>query len=101
MSATAFVNGTLIRSDTLERNSLVAEEGRIAAFGESCDRVVDLAGKYLAPGFIDIHVHGGGGSDFMDLTPDAFRTACRTHLKHGTTSLTPTSTVSHERDYAR
>src|SRR5438874_6445863 len=101
MSATAFVNGTLIRADRLERTSLVAEEGRIAAFGGTCDRVVDLGGKYLAPGFIDIHVHGGGGADFMDLTSDAFRTVCRTHVKHGTTSLTPTSTVAHEADYAR
>lgn len=98
---TTFVNGKLIFPDWIDNQSLVVEEGRIAAFGETGGEVVDLEGKYLAPGFIDIHVHGGGNADFMDLTPEAFHTVCRTHLKHGTTSLTPTSTVSHERDYAK
>lgn len=97
---TTFANAKLIRADWIENQTLVVEDGRIAAFGSSSGEVIDLGGKYLAPGFIDIHVHGGGGADFMDLTAEAFRTVCRTHLKHGTTSLTPTSTVSHEKDYA-
>jgi N-acetylglucosamine-6-phosphate deacetylase len=100
MSATAFVNGTVIRSDRLDRTTVMVDQGRIAAFGSDAGTVVDLKGKYLAPGFVDIHIHGGGGADFMDLTADAFQTVCRTHLKHGTTSLTPTSTVSHQKDYA-
>jgi N-acetylglucosamine-6-phosphate deacetylase len=49
----------------------------------------------------DLHVHGGGGADFMDLTPEAFRTVCRTHAKHGTTSLTPTSTVANGADTSK
>ena len=49
---------------------------------------------YLAPGFVDLHVHGGDGADFMDGTAEAFRTVCRCHARHGTTSLTPTSTVA-------
>ena len=36
--------------------------------------VIDARGGYVSPGFIDIHVHGGGGADFMDGTPDAVRT---------------------------
>lgn len=55
--------------------------------------VVDLKGASLAPGFVDIHVHGGGGADFMDASVDAVRTVCRTHLRHGTTSLFPTTTT--------
>ena len=35
---------------------------------------IDLAGGYVSPGYIDLHVHGGDGSDFMDGTADAFRT---------------------------
>src|SRR5439155_17519597 len=49
---------------------------------------------FVAPGFIDLHVHGGAGADFMDGTHEAFTTVCRAHARHGTTSLTPTSTVA-------
>lgn len=52
--------------------------------------VTDAAGKYLSAGFVDIHVHGGGGSDFMD-GADAYEAACESHLKHGTTSIVPTT----------
>src|SRR5262245_12199520 len=56
--------------------------------------VIDLDGGYLGPGFVDLHVHGGSGADFMDGAEEAFRTACRAHLRHGTTSLLPTTTVA-------
>lgn len=55
---------------------------------------IDLGGGYLAPGFVDLHVHGGDGADFMDGTPEAFRTVCQAHARHGTTSLLPTTTVA-------
>src|SRR5476651_934918 len=105
MSIKAFLNGQLIRSDRIERSDMIVIDDRIAMIdgirnSQHADAVIDLSGKYLAPGFVDIHVHGGGGADFMDLTAEAFKTVCRTHLKHGTTSLTPSSTVSHEKDYA-
>jgi len=54
---------------------------------------IDLQGAYLAPGFVDIHVHGGAGADFMDGTPAAARTACHAHLRHGTTTIFPTTTT--------
>lgn len=56
------------------------------------DRVIDAAGAYLSAGWIDIHTHGAGGADFLDGTPDAYRTAARTHAEHGTTTLVPTTT---------
>lgn len=62
---------------------------------------IDLQGRYLAPGFIDLHVHGGDGADFMDLTPEAFRQVCGCHVRHGTTALTPTSTVARYDQYIR
>jgi N-acetylglucosamine-6-phosphate deacetylase len=58
---------------------------------------ISLAGSYLAPGFIDIHVHGGRGHDFMDGTESAIRQAAEAHLRHGVTSLFPTCTTgTHE-----
>jgi len=47
-------------------------------------------GPYILPGFIDTHVHGGGGGDTMD-GPDGVRTLARFHLAHGTTTLYPTT----------
>ncbi|MEM8735745.1 MAG: amidohydrolase family protein [Planctomycetota bacterium] len=54
---------------------------------------IDLAGRYLVPGFIDLHVHGGAGADFMDGTIDAVVQSCDAHLRHGTTSIFPTTTT--------
>ncbi len=49
---------------------------------------------FIAPGFLDIHVHGGDGADFMDGTVEAFHTVCRAHARHGTTRVLATSTVA-------
>lgn len=51
----------------------------------------------ISPGFVDIHVHGGGNHDFMDGTTEAFLGVCRSHARHGTTSLLATSTVAPDR----
>ena len=49
---------------------------------------------FIAPGFFDIHVHGGDGADFMDGTVEAFQAVCKAHARHGTTRLLATSTVA-------
>ena len=55
------------------------------------DVTIDGNGGYLFPGFIDVHIHGGGGADFMDGTVEAFETAVKAHIKTGTTTLVPTA----------
>ena len=55
--------------------------------------IVDAGGSFLSPGFIDIHVHGGGGADFMDGSTAAVETALATHTRHGTTTIFPTTTT--------
>jgi N-acetylglucosamine-6-phosphate deacetylase len=52
---------------------------------------INAEGKYVAPGFIDIHVHGGGGYDFMDATETAFLKIAETHAQYGTTAMLPTT----------
>ncbi len=95
-------NGTIITPyRVLERSSLIMEDGVITAvvphsdleIGDE-DTVFDVGGDYVAPGFIDIHSHGGGGHDFMDGTPEAFLEGARAHLSYGTTSILPTTLTS-------
>jgi N-acetylglucosamine-6-phosphate deacetylase len=52
---------------------------------------IDAKGNYVSPGFIDIHVHGGGGFDFMDGSEEAFLTIAAMHARHGTTAMLPTT----------
>ena len=54
---------------------------------------IDCNGLYLSPGFIDIHLHGGGGADVMDGTEESIEKLLRVHAKYGTTSFLP-STLS-------
>ena len=92
---TVFTNGRMILTDRiLDGYSVIVEDGVISDVTKgntAADKVVDLDGRYLAPGFIDMHTHGAGGHDFMDGTEEAIKGACMTHLSHGTTSIVPTT----------
>lgn len=94
------LNGTVILPDRLLTEGCVeCRNGRIVSVGKPRARlpkdavIVDARGGYISPGFIDIHVHGGNGADFMDGTPAAVATACRAHARHGTTTIFPTTTT--------
>jgi N-acetylglucosamine-6-phosphate deacetylase len=94
-----FFNGTVVLADRLfAEGEVVTRDDRVAhvgaARGGSGLTAVDLKGGYLLPGFVDLHVHGGDGADFMDGTAEAFRTVLAAHGRHGTTSCTPTTTVA-------
>lgn len=77
----------LITGDTITEVS----ESNIEA-GDTIE--INAEGKYIASGFIDIHVHGGGGYDFMDATEEAFLKIAETHAQYGTTSMLPTTLTS-------
>jgi N-acetylglucosamine-6-phosphate deacetylase len=100
MSQRTVFRGQLILPDRIEAGAIVVEQGRIKEVltkGENLPtgaQIVDAGNGYLAPGFIDLHVHGGAGGDFMDGTADAFRAALRANVRHGTTRLAATTTVA-------
>ena len=76
--------------------TVLVENGKISAVAEGDLEVagattIDACGQYISPGFIDIHVHGGGGYDFMDETQEAFVKIAETHARYGTTSMVPTT----------
>jgi N-acetylglucosamine-6-phosphate deacetylase len=58
---------------------------------------IDAKGKYISPGFIDIHIHGGGGHDFMDNSVEGFLGITKLHAQRGTTAMLPT-TLSCEKE---
>ena len=67
--------------DVCWKNGILAEPESIS---EQDADVLNLQGYVVCPGFIDMHVHGGGGRDFQEGTPEAFKTAVEAHAKHGT-----------------
>src|SRR6266446_6436400 len=92
-------NARLILSDRIvDRGWLLIADQLIQAIGQDVppdvpDRL-DAYGSYVAPGFVDLHVHGGGGSDFLDATTEAFLTAADFHLSGGTTAICPTAATT-------
>ena len=108
MTTLLFSGGTIVLEDRLLQGGQVqVEEARITAVRPvsgpvvGSAEIIDLQGGYLVPGYVDLHVHGGDGADFMDGTEEAFRTICRAHARHGTTSLLPTTTIArHEQHLA-
>ncbi len=89
-------NGSVVKPGGIDNCTLVVENGKITDnnyHGEipASASVLDAEGLYIAPGFVEIHAHGGGGCDFMDATTEAFDTIAKTHLAHGTTSIMPTT----------
>ncbi len=77
---------------------VVVRDGKIIELRPRADqpgeRIVDLAGDYLAPGFVDLHIHGAAGHDTMEASEKAFRVICEYHASGGTTSLCLTTATA-------
>ena len=69
---TKFKNARIVLPTGIYEGELLTEGERIAAISlgsmldTPADQEMDVEGKYLSPGFIEIHSHGAGGYDFMD-----------------------------------
>jgi N-acetylglucosamine-6-phosphate deacetylase len=89
--------------ERVERPLLFIEDGVVASVS-SCDsseiprgaRVVDLGDATLAPGFIDMHIHGGAGHDVMESAADALPAVEKLLFQHGVTTYFPTTVTAPE-----
>lgn len=90
------VGGKLITENGIEKKDLLIANGVIediitcGADTSSDWQTLDCEGKFVSAGFVDIHQHGGGGSDYMDGFAEDYVNATEAHLTHGTTSVMPT-----------
>lgn len=97
-------NGRVIAPEKIyQRGTVLITDGIITGVAEgdiatSGYLEIDAGGDYIAPGFIDIHVHGGGGHDFMDGSEEAFLKIAETHARYGTTAMVPTTLTCEKED---
>ncbi|KYZ76541.1 N-acetylglucosamine-6-phosphate deacetylase [Anaerosporomusa subterranea] len=96
---TVIQNGKLITPHrVIDGGSIIIQDGLILGLVESGDvsvssddYCIDAQGYYVSPGFIDMHVHGGGGYDVMDGSVDSICGMCQAHAAFGTTAIIPTT----------
>lgn len=97
---TQIFNGHILTpSGWIDEGSVLIENGRIKEIRRNSyivpeAKAIDAHGMHVAPGCIELHIHGGGDADFMEGTEAAFRTAVKAHMEHGTTSIYPTLSSS-------
>jgi N-acetylglucosamine-6-phosphate deacetylase len=88
---TVLANARVVTPDgVLDRGSVAVNGDRIEAVragSEAPPDALDLDGRWLVPGFVDVHVHGGGGAAFDENSHEAARRVVATHRTHGTTTM--------------
>ena len=99
-------NARLVLPDAITPGTLTVRNGRIAQISSAIKskltaNSLDLRGGFLAPGFIDLHIHGGLGRDTMEASAAAFRAITEFHLRGGTTSLALTTVTASEGEILR
>jgi len=91
----AIINGKIVTPhEVLENKVLVTDHGKIVEISDdvpSGANIVDAKGRIVAPGFVDVHIHGSMGADVMDGTVDAIKTVATGIAQYGTTSFLPTT----------
>lgn len=95
------ISGGKVIAEGITETSVYIKDGSIFAVTDQpldYDIAIDATGLYVSPGFIDVHVHGGGGHDFMDGDEQGTIRALQVHMRHGTTSILPTTLTAQLED---
>ena len=95
---TLIINASVVtRDEVLENASVAFEDGKIIYVGKekiAADEIIDVAGDYVVPGFVDIHCHGCLGLAFNGASVADVKTIADYHLTRGTTTLLATTSTS-------
>ncbi len=89
-----FKNANVILENEVKKLSVLVDGSKIVKIAETIDtdaEIIDCDGLYLSAGFIDLHVHGGGGISAMCCDSDKLCQMAKSHALHGTTSILPTT----------
>ena len=87
---TKIINARVVDGGRISDDPICFDD-RILPQGSFAERIIDAGGQFVSAGFIDLHLHGGDGYDFMDGSDDAFRRIAAFHARHGTTAMCPTT----------
>ena len=85
MKRTLFTNGKVYVDGQFQDTDLLVQDGRVAGFSGKADEKVDLGGRLLVPGFLDLHTHGGDGVDVNAATAEDLAKIGKFFAKNGTT----------------
>lgn len=96
------IKGTIVTPfETISRGAVVVEDGKVVHVGpdvEASGKVYDFGENIVAPGFVDLHVHGGAGFDVMDASPRSIIGISRYLAAGGVTSFLPTTCTAPQQD---
>ena len=101
-----FTNARVCTPFELRSGAVLTRDGKIEGIFDHIEppegtRVIDAKGMILTPGYIDLHVHGGGGRSVMEGTAEAVIEMANAHARHGTTSILPTTLSMPLQDMAK
>ncbi|MBC2575903.1 N-acetylglucosamine-6-phosphate deacetylase [Peptostreptococcus canis] len=91
----------ILKDRVLENGALEIKEGKIHKIIENTENIkdfIDYKDNIIAPGYVDTHIHGFSGHDFMDKDSDGLRIICKDILKMGVTSFLPTTLTASTED---
>lgn len=90
-NATVYADGNTLNRWVAITDGKISGLGRLNPPEDNAAQIIDAGGLRLLPGFVDIHVHGGGGVDTMDATPEALQRMAQFYAQHGVTSFLATT----------
>ena len=93
-------NGSIVKENEVFVGDLLVKNGKISKIGENLlgENILDATGKFVVPGFIDMHIHGANGYDTMDGTTEAIESIAKFLCNHGVTSFLPTMLTQSKED---
>ena len=99
---TLIKNANVVTRDSIQESCNLLLNGQLIEYlgydAPEADSVIDAAGAWVLPGFVDLHCHGGNGLEFMDASPLEIEEIANYHLSHGTTSMLATTLASSDEE---